>query len=331
MKLCRTKRPVALGQPCVQDVDLVQSSSTFTAIAISPHLPVSTTMPKRSRSPSPPASAALDGPEDAAESAHTPKYTRTSLSPSPTPSSSSSNPTLRPMQCALPPHPPLTLSSTADFDAHYAREHTNRCISCAANLPSAWLLELHQAERHDPLVAARREKGEKTYRCFIPTCEKICANWQKRRMHLVDKHGYPKEYDFRVVLTGIEKRISLLRKSGGAPASGARRRKLSDVGTVGWMEKGRERNGMAATPESNSVSESGERDRTEDEEPENTQATPHKSQETNTDRMSKVTRNFSTVRDRPRQEDGVDQLVNGVAALKFVPLSVRLRAKQPNS
>lgn len=68
------------------------------------------------------------------------------------------------MQCALPPHPPLELPSAAAFDAHYAREHTNRCSECSANLPSAWLLELHLTERHDPLVAAKREKDEKTVR-----------------------------------------------------------------------------------------------------------------------------------------------------------------------
>ena len=74
------------------------------------------------------------------------------------------------MQCALPPHPPLTLPSAADFDAHYAREHTNRCSACRVNLPSPWLLELHLAEQHDPLITARREKGEKTVHSSDPLC-----------------------------------------------------------------------------------------------------------------------------------------------------------------
>lgn len=127
------------------------------------------TMPKRSRSASPlPSGDTASVDEDApavksstTDPAHNPKYFRSSTSPSPDPSSSA-KPPVQQMQCGLPPHGVITLPSAAAFDEHYAKEHTNRCSACGANLPSAWFLELHLSERHDPLIATRREKEEKT-------------------------------------------------------------------------------------------------------------------------------------------------------------------------
>lgn len=42
-------------------------------------------------------------------------------------------------------------------------------------------------------------------------CEKICSTPQKRRMHLIDKHMFPRNYEFLVVNLGIDKRSSMLR------------------------------------------------------------------------------------------------------------------------
>ena len=128
-------------------------------------------MPKRSRSNSP---VSLEEKVDSIASnsglavtdssiAHTPKYFRGSMSPPSSPSAEESK-TSHPMHCGLPPHAPITLASAAAFDVHYAQEHTNRCYECNANLPSAWMLELHLNEEHNPLIAAQRDKGEKTVR-----------------------------------------------------------------------------------------------------------------------------------------------------------------------
>lgn len=108
--------------------------------------------------------------------AHTPKYLRSSNSPSPPGSSAPTNVNelTTSMQCNLPPHAPLTLESAAVFDVHYTQEHTNRCSECNANLPSAWLLELHIAERHDPLIAGLREKEEKTVCRLHLSLSRIC-------------------------------------------------------------------------------------------------------------------------------------------------------------
>lgn len=38
----------------------------------------------------------------------------------------------------------------------------NRCVECGKNFPTDLFLNLHIEENHDPLTAARRERGEKT-------------------------------------------------------------------------------------------------------------------------------------------------------------------------
>lgn len=145
------------------------------------------------------------------ESAHTPKYT-------------SMEPTKRgetAMRCVLPPHKTLKFASVSEYETHYQKEHSNRCVECQRNFPTAHFLDLHIAENHDPLVAALRERREKTYGCFVEGCEKKCSAWQKRKRHLVDKHGFPRNYDFFIVNSGIDGRRSMLRR--GIDAQGHRK------------------------------------------------------------------------------------------------------------
>lgn len=114
------------------------------------------------------------------------------------------------MQCSLPPHPPVSFASTADFDVHYAKEHTNRCSSCGKNFPSAHYLALHIDEHHNPVREAVAAQGERTYACFVEDCDRKCSTSQKRRLHLIDKHLFPKAYNFRIIDHGIDKTSSLL-------------------------------------------------------------------------------------------------------------------------
>ena len=51
-------------------------------------------------------------------------------------------------------------------------------------------------------------------------CDRICSTPQKRRMHMIDKHMFPKDFDFYIVNDGIDRRSSMLR-------SGRHRRKSS--------------------------------------------------------------------------------------------------------
>ncbi|KAI9837475.1 MAG: hypothetical protein M1819_007123 [Sarea resinae] len=116
------------------------------------------------------------------------------------------------MQCHLPPHrTPLSFPSYTAYETHYAQAHLNRCSECHRNFPSEHFLSLHIAENHDPLNEVRRARGEKTYSCFLPTCDRVCSSPAKRRLHLIDKHLFPRNYEFRVVNDGIDKRNSLLR------------------------------------------------------------------------------------------------------------------------
>ncbi|RMZ81390.1 hypothetical protein DV738_g2222, partial [Chaetothyriales sp. CBS 135597] len=114
------------------------------------------------------------------------------------------------MQCSLPPHATLSFCSIEAFEAHYAKEHSNRCARCQKNFPSAHLLGLHLDEHHNPLREELEAKGEKTYGCFVEGCGKLCSSRQKRRLHLIDKHAFPRLYNFRVTETGIDKSTSML-------------------------------------------------------------------------------------------------------------------------
>ncbi|KAJ5462857.1 Zinc fingerC2H2 [Penicillium sp. IBT 31633x] len=124
------------------------------------------------------------------------------------------------MHCSLPPHrETLSFASYEEYEVHYLQSHVNRCSECSRNFPTGHLLNLHIEENHDPLAAARRARGEKTYGCFIEDCEKKCSTPQKRRLHLIDKHMFPKSYNFYIVNDGIDTQTSMLR-----PMNSGRRR-----------------------------------------------------------------------------------------------------------
>ncbi|KPM36828.1 hypothetical protein AK830_g9736 [Neonectria ditissima] len=119
------------------------------------------------------------------------------------------------MRCSLPPHrEPLSFNSYDEYEVHYSKTHTNRCLECRKNFPTEHLLGVHIEECHDPLVLVQRDKGEHTYSCFVEGCERKCMTHQKRRMHLIDKHMYPKNFFFAVTKDGIDGRRSLLIESG---------------------------------------------------------------------------------------------------------------------
>ncbi|KAL1871724.1 hypothetical protein VTK73DRAFT_1864 [Phialemonium thermophilum] len=119
------------------------------------------------------------------------------------------------MKCSLPPHTEvIPFPSYEAFESHYNKVHTNRCLECSRIFPSPHLLNLHHEECHDEFVAIRREKGEHTYSCFVEDCERKCRTPQKRRLHLIDKHMYPKNYFFAVTRDGVAGRRSMLLDGG---------------------------------------------------------------------------------------------------------------------
>jgi len=104
-----------------------------------------------------------------------------------------------------PPHKPTKLSSVQDVEEHYAKYHTHVCESkgCRAVFPDERFLELHFAECHDPILALKRERGEKTFACFLSSCKRRFATPKGRRLHLIQIHNYPKQFFFAVTNKGI--------------------------------------------------------------------------------------------------------------------------------
>lgn len=74
------------------------------------------------------------------------------------------------MRCSLPPHKEaLTFRTYGEYEAHYNKAHTNRCLECRKNFPTQHLLDVHIEEFHDPLVVVKRENGEHTVRAHSLT------------------------------------------------------------------------------------------------------------------------------------------------------------------
>lgn len=117
------------------------------------------------------------------------------------------------MECKLPPHGPMSFPSHEDYEVHYRKEHVNRCSECHKNFPSGHYLKLHQAENHDPINEARKERGENIYACFLEDCDRVFKTWFKRKLHSIDKHCFPKDYDFFIISDGLDHRNSMLRQN----------------------------------------------------------------------------------------------------------------------
>ncbi|KAF7908984.1 uncharacterized protein EAE98_012373 [Botrytis deweyae] len=136
------------------------------------------------------------------------------------------------MRCSLPGHQrTLSFPSFDDYEVHYKKSHMNRCLECRKNLPSEHFLNLHIEENHDALVSVRKDRGEKIYSCFVEDCDRKCSTPQKRRMHLIDKHMFPQQYDFFVVNDGIDHKSSMLRsgRHGHRRHSSAAKTKVEEV------------------------------------------------------------------------------------------------------
>jgi hypothetical protein len=109
--------------------------------------------------------------------------------------------------CALPPHTrePLVFTNRSEFYEHYYATHIFVCDACNATLPDEHFLNLHFAEYHDPINLVKKDRGEKIYGCLLEDCDKMCSDVKKRRLHCIDKHGFPRNFDFTVIMDGIKK------------------------------------------------------------------------------------------------------------------------------
>lgn len=95
--------------------------------------------------------------------------------------------------------------NAADMERHHATYHTHVCLDsgCGKVFPDARFLALHQTECHDPLIDIRKERGEKTFQCFLDTCSRKFLTPKNRRLHLIEAHSYPPEFFFAITNKGI--------------------------------------------------------------------------------------------------------------------------------
>ncbi|KAI8628697.1 hypothetical protein F5Y19DRAFT_485499 [Xylariaceae sp. FL1651] len=201
------------------------------------------------------------------------------------------------MRCSLPPHREvLPFTTYSDYEAHYNKSHTNRCVECHKNFPSEHLLNIHFEDCHDVFAAVKREKGEHTYSCFVEGCDRKCRTPFKRRNHLIDKHMFPKNYFFAITRDGIDGRQSLLLDDG-------HRRRRSSTVTIASVTKTSQRRQSLRQAE---VTKSQAEERKE--------AAQRSSQESSEEEEAAHT-------GAPDTE--MDDLTGAMSSLHFVPTSIK--------
>ncbi|CAH6723428.1 hypothetical protein CLIB1444_15S01068 [[Candida] jaroonii] len=102
----------------------------------------------------------------------------------------------------------INFDSYEAYESHVQTVHTNICTQCKKKFPTYNYLMIHIEEHHDPFFQIKKERGDKVYKCFNydPSesgCHKKCSDSQKRRLHMIDKHGYPRDFNFKIIDYGI--------------------------------------------------------------------------------------------------------------------------------
>ncbi|KAL5035865.1 hypothetical protein BDV3_005701 [Batrachochytrium dendrobatidis] len=88
--------------------------------------------------------------------------------------------------------------SLVEYEDHYELVHVNVCASCNRVLPTAHLLHLHLQEFHDSFFKVLAET-QVAFECFVDECKKKSKTSNARIRHLIKTHGYPQDFDFRIV------------------------------------------------------------------------------------------------------------------------------------
>ncbi|CAK7201264.1 hypothetical protein SEUCBS139899_003967 [Sporothrix eucalyptigena] len=212
------------------------------------------------------------------------------------------------------------------YEAHYTKEHLNRCIECRRNFPSPLYLSLHGDEWHDPFVAVKRDKGEHTYGCFVEGCERKCGSPDKRRRHLIDKHSFPHNFFFSITQYGIDGRQSLLNDDGRRQ----HHRRQSSTSTVTKKDFARRRaasinmTGAAASPLA-SKPFSSDIDAADDDGDDNESDEGKDEPEVKGKRNTTSTSAKSPKAKGPKEAPDVvmDDLTGAMSSMTFIPRSVR--------
>jgi len=137
----------------------------------------------------------------------------------------------------------------------------------------------------------------------VEDCDKLCMEPFKRRLHLVDKHGFPRNYDFFIVNDGLDPR------RGGSMLRPNYRSIYTKAST------------LANDPDAvNSTSAISQQYQVKT----SLRSDGNIIEEQAEDRCDELNTKHESMPTKSKQkEDDVDKLVNSMSALKFVPPSIR--------
>lgn len=105
------------------------------------------------------------------------------------------------------------LNGLTELETHFFSRHTAVCSVCSCVFPTSRLLDLHIAETHDSFFQAKVEHGHPMYKCLVDGCEAKFLNDTSRHQHLVDKHKFPRTFEFHKKRHLSQKQRYRLRKS----------------------------------------------------------------------------------------------------------------------
>ncbi|KAI3398286.1 hypothetical protein diail_9624 [Diaporthe ilicicola] len=265
------------------------------------------------------------------------------------------------IKCSLPGHGPgLSFATYQDYETHYHKAHSNRCLDCRKNFPSSHTLNLHIKEFHDALTELRKERGEHVYSCFVETCDEKRKTPAERRAHLIETHKYPTNYFFAVTKAGVDHRQSMLVHRNEAKPRANQRNNARHQGQNG----GKKRTGKDATsdhtegtsiqknaPIDDDMNGSGEQPidipmgGSDDSNPQGQRDDTDNGTRIGTHSAASATRRAGIVtpkgkstsqsdqqayknRDAASQDADMDTLTGAMSSLKFVPRNLRLGSKK---
>ncbi|KAH7437396.1 hypothetical protein KP509_05G069200 [Ceratopteris richardii] len=88
------------------------------------------------------------------------------------------------------------LNGLQELETHFFTRHTAVCSVCSRVFPTTRLLDLHICESHDSFFQAKVARGHPMFKCLVDGCEAKFLNDASRHQHLVDKHKFPRSYEF---------------------------------------------------------------------------------------------------------------------------------------
>ncbi|XP_052135137.1 uncharacterized protein LOC127753752 isoform X1 [Oryza glaberrima] len=88
------------------------------------------------------------------------------------------------------------LDCLENFEDHYRTRHTASCSVCWRVYPTSRLLSIHISEAHDSFFQAKVARGFPMYECLVEGCGVKLKSYKSRQQHLLDKHQFPKSFEF---------------------------------------------------------------------------------------------------------------------------------------